>query len=128
MLVFSSIQWNHHHRYYPLYLFLFIACLLLGITNATNETVVNNDGLLDKVSTFATSLWKSINDGTNETSITTNETINVTEPSIFHKPENMSDVRRILSAILRVSAQIFLIVSLPYICDRYYIVKGKISS
>jgi hypothetical protein len=110
VLIFSSIQSNHHHRYYPLYLFLIIACLLLGITNATNQTADNNERILDKVTTYATHLWKYINDGSNETA-TTNETTNTTETSIFHKPENMSDVRRILSAFLRLLAQLFIIVS-----------------
>ncbi len=119
--MFSSIQSNHHHRYYPLYLFLIIACLLLGITNATNQIADNNDGLIDKVSTFATSLWKSLNEGSNDTSTTANETTNTTQTSIFHKPENMSDVRRMLVAFLRLLAQLFIIVSSNILFEIEYI-------
>jgi uncharacterized protein with PQ loop repeat len=126
VLIFSSIQSNHHRRYYPLYLFLIIACLLLGITNATNQIADNNDGLIDKVSTFATSLWKSLNEGSNDTSTTANETTNTTQTSIFHKPENMSDVRRMSLAFLRLLAQLFIIFGgvIPYI-PQYLMIKRK---
>ncbi len=119
MLVFSFIQSNHR-QHYSLYLFLIIACLLLGITNAINaETEDNNENVIDEFTTKQ--LSKKLNDELTETSRTiilttttttaANESSNTTEPSIFQKPQNMADVKRLGLAFVTLLAQAFLIVS-----------------
>lgn len=110
--MFSFSSWNDHRRYYSLYLFLIIACILLGLTNATNTTVDNKGNLRDQLVTSANQLEQSTESVTTTTTTNViNQSINATEPSLFHKPQNMSDVQRILLALVRLFAQAFLIVS-----------------
>ncbi len=110
--LFSFTKQNyHHHRHCSLYFFIIFAYLLLGLTNASNNTADVRKGFIEKLETYGENFWKNLNEGSNENSTTTNESSNATETSVFHKPKNMSDVRNILSTILRVIAQVFIIVS-----------------
>jgi len=81
---------------------------LLGLTNANNNT---DEGIVDKVKHYAGRLLEDINEQLYDNYTATNESSNATQTSIFHKPKNMSDVRMILTAFLRFSAQLFIIVS-----------------
>ena len=101
-----------------LYFFLIIAYVLLGLTNATNTTVDNKTNLRDQVVTSTNQLVTeqstestTVTTTTTTTTILINGSINATEPSIFRRPKNMSDVQRILLALVRLFAQAFLIVS-----------------
>ena len=113
MLIFSFSSWNDHRRNYSLYFFLIIAYVLLGLTNTTNTTVDNKADLRDQLVTSASQIEQSSESVTTTTTTTNaiNESINATEPSLFRKPQNMSDVQRILIALVRLFAQAFLIVS-----------------
>ncbi len=83
---------------------------MLGLTNANNNTADTDDGVLATIENYARHLVDDLKGGSNENS-TANESSNATDTSIFHKPKNMSDVRAILLAFLRVIAQLFIIVS-----------------
>lgn len=111
--MFSFSSWNDHRRYYSLYFALIIAYVLLDLTNATNTTVDNKANLRDQLVTSASQFEQSTESVATTTTTTNaiNGSINATEPSLFHKPQNMSDVQRILLALVRLFAQAFLIVS-----------------
>ncbi len=83
---------------------------MLGLTNADNNTGNAAERLVVTIKSYVVDpVWKSLNGESNET--TTNGSSNATDTSIFHKPKNMSDIRMILLAFLRLLAQLFLIVS-----------------
>lgn len=124
MLVFSFTPSNHRRRDYSLCFFLIVACLLLGITNATNTTAANNEQVVDIAVTATDQLGKNLNEqstteATTTTTVATNASANATDISIFHKPKNMSDVRRILLAFVQLLAQAFIVVSCKHICSWY---------
>jgi hypothetical protein len=109
----------HASRSYATYFFVIIACLLLGLTNATNDiTHADNveHGLVGKVKTYVTHLWNNIQQRSVDNSTTANETIiehdNSSLTSIFRRPFHMSDIRLIFSAFLGFLAQLFMIVSI----------------
>jgi len=118
---FKSFIKRNYHRHCSLYLFITIACLLLGLTNATNNTADADEGLVEKVTTYVGHIWKNLSDGSNNSS---NGSSNASETSIFHKPQNMSDIRSFLTVILRVLAQLLMIFGgiIPYI-PQYLIIK-----
>jgi len=111
---FKSFIKRNYRLHCSLYLFITIACLLLGLTNATNNTADADEGLVEKVTTYVGHIWKNLSDGSNNSS---NGSSNASETSIFHKPQNMSDIRSFLTAILRVLAQLLMIFGgiIPYI-------------
>jgi len=86
-------------------------CLLLGLTNATNNNTTTSPNT-------AHGFFDS------NGNLTTNETANTTEPSIFSKPKTIGDFQRILTFILRFLAQLLMIFGgvLPYI-PQYLIIK-----
>ncbi len=115
--MFSFIKQNYHqqicgHRHYSLYLLITVAFLLLGCTNATNNTTDTGEGFVDTLKSYANLALEKIRGRTEDNSTTmANETIDHNETSIFHKPKNINDVQLILLAILRLLAQAFLVVS-----------------
>jgi len=89
-------------------------CLLLGLTNATNNNTTTSPntahGFFGNLGPALNQMWRSLNSDSNG-NLTTNETANTTEPSIFSKPKTIGDFQRILTFILRFLAQLLMIVS-----------------
>lgn len=118
--LFSSIKKDYTHRHLSLCLFITIACLLLGLTNAhnINNTTNNDTGIVAKVSHYAGDLLADLKERLHDNS-TSNESSNSNQTSIFHKPQNMTDVRNIFLFILQILAQALMIVS-------YYSYGGRV--
>lgn len=108
--LFSFIKQNHFHRHSSLYLFITIAFLLLGLTNAAENNTNVDQGFLGKLKALPGRLLENLTEGLHENS-TTNQSSNDNETSIFHKPKNINDVKNILLVILRLLAQALMIVS-----------------
>lgn len=109
------------HRFHLILAF----CLLLGLTNATNNTNISDNvhGILGNLGTKVNEMWKSLSSDL-DGNLTTNGTVNASETSIFHKPKTMGDLERIFVFILRFLAQLIMIFGgiLPYI-PQYLIIK-----
>jgi len=116
--LFSYIKQNYlqricDQRYFTLYLFIIVAFLLLDVTNAdTTNTTDVKEGFRDKLKDAVNNLLENLNLRSSDNLTTTaNDSSVENATSIFHKPKNMSDVRTIFLAFLRLVAQIFIIVS-----------------
>ncbi|CAF0774640.1 unnamed protein product [Rotaria sordida] len=113
-------QQINHHRYYSCYLFIIIAFLLLDFTNATNNTINSDEGVLEKVVSFGNNIWEKFKEESNEnvtTTTTSNESFIEDVTSIFHKPKDLSHFRTMVLTFLRIFAQAFIIFGgvIPYI-------------
>ncbi|CAF3998395.1 unnamed protein product [Rotaria sp. Silwood2] len=128
--LFSFTKQNYHqqtyrHRYYSCYLFIIIAYLLLGFTNATNETRNANEGIIEKIKDYGNYVLQTLIEEPNENLTTTsNESSTENEIPIFHKPKYMSRVPTSLIIFLRLCAQAFIIFGgvIPYI-PQYLVIK-----
>ncbi len=114
--MFSYIKQNYlqricDQRYFTLYLFIIVAFLLLDVTNAdTTNTTDVKEGFGGQVKDYFNNFLENLNLRSSD-NLTANDSSVENATSIFHKPKDMSDVRNIFLAFLRLVAQIFIIVS-----------------
>lgn len=111
--LFSYI--NHQricdHRHYTLYLFIIIAYLLLDVTNATTNTTAAPQSIVGKVEDYVSNVLENYLRSSENSTASMNESLVQNTTSMLNRPLQMSDVRVIFSTILRLLAQVFLIVS-----------------
>lgn len=112
--LFSFSKFNLH-QHCSCYLLIIIAFVLLGFTNATNEPASIKEGFIENIKHYGSyileKLQTSDENSTTTATTTVNETANQTEIVIFNRPIHMSSIRAFFIALLRVLAQLFMIVS-----------------
>ncbi|CAF3034263.1 unnamed protein product [Rotaria socialis] len=119
-----KFQQINHHRHYSCYLFVITAFLLLGFTNATNNTTSNvHEGLFENIKKYANYVLGMPQEITDDNLTTTalNETANDTQ---IHRPIPISSFRIFIMRILEACAILFMIFGgvIPYI-PQYLVIK-----